>query len=193
MTRRSTLLSLLLGAYALTLPSADLWGQEASAALESGPGPFNFDLDVAAGRYTERFLAVPAPAFSLKGMLQIGSLRTDPKWAPMIAIDLMGPKDSYYFGMIAFVPEHIPGKIEFAVRDSHFRGFPDASFVRANLSAALLPFELRMNSSGILQAFVGDIQSRLIPIRPFEITRVRVSVSGAVIHLSNVTIVSSDK
>ena len=67
----------------------------------------------------------------------------------------MGPKDSFYAGLIAFVLPNVPDKIQFAVRDERLHGLPDATFARVHLSDQSIPFELRLDKAGVLQVSVA--------------------------------------
>jgi hypothetical protein len=150
-------------------------------------------LDAASGASEERFLQVPAGAFTVKGLIQFIAVRADAKWAPLAGVEVTGPKDSFYAGLIAFVLPKAPDKIEFAVRDERLRGLPDASFARVHLSDQAIPFELRLDKSGVLQVSVAGKPGRTVSVRPFEIARVRVLASTGHIRFSNIEVVASDR
>lgn len=166
--------------------------QGASQKVESGPGPYNVNLDPASGDYEERFLQVPANAFTIKGFIQFTVVRADPKWTPLAAVEVMGPKDSFYAGLIVFVRPKTD-KIEFAVRDERLHGLPDASFGRIALTDKAIPFELRLDRSGLLQGSVLGKTGRAVSVRPVEITRVRLLASTGHIRFLDVDVVTPDK
>jgi hypothetical protein len=188
MTKHARMSLFLLSVCALTIPPYDAPAQVASPKFEVGPGPYNLDLDAGSGEYEERFLHVPASAFTVKGFIQFTAVRADAKWDPMAAVEIMGPKDSYSAGLIAFVRHSAPDKIEFAVRDPLLRGLPDASFARVQLSDQAIPFELRLDKSGVLQVSVAGKPGRTVTVRRIEVTRVRVFGSTGHIRLSNIDI-----
>jgi len=167
--------------------------QTSPPKVESGPGPYNVDLEAAPGKSEERSLPAPSGAFTVKGLLQFVAVQKDPKWAPMAGIELLGSRDSPSFGLIAFVMPKAPDKIEFASRDSRLEGLPDASFVRAPLSNLAIPFELHLDKSGVLQVSVAGRPGRAISVRPLEITRVTVHASGGHMRFANLEIAPSDK
>jgi hypothetical protein len=111
MTKHAWMLLLLISVGASTLPPHDAPAQVPSPKFESGPGPYNLDVDAASGASEERFLQVPAGAFTVKGFIQFMTVRADAKWAPMAGVEVMGPKDSFYAGLIAFVLPKAPDKI----------------------------------------------------------------------------------
>jgi hypothetical protein len=193
MTKRVWILLLLISGSAAAAPPHDAPAQVASPKFEVGPGPFDLDLDAGSGGYEERFLQVPAGAFTVKGFIQFMTVRADAKWAPMAGVELMGPKDSFYAGLIAFVLPNVPDKIQFAVRDERLHGLPDATFARVHLSDQSIPFELRLDKSGVLQVSVAGKPGRLVPVRPLEITRVRVLASTGHIRFSHIEITASDR
>jgi hypothetical protein len=193
MTKHHSMLLALFSACALTLAPNCASAQVTSPTFEVGPGPYDLDLDVAAGDDKERFLQAPAGAFAVRGFIQFIAVRSDAKWAPLAAVEVMGPHDSYNFGLIAFVLPKAPDKIEFAVRDVRLQGLPTASFGRISLTNAAIPFELHLDRSGVLQVSVLGKPGRPVSIRPLEITRVRVLASTAHIRFSNIEITASDK
>jgi hypothetical protein len=192
MTRHACTLLLLISGLAATAPH-DAPALGAAPKVEEGPGPYNIDLDVAAGDDEERFLQVPAGAFTVKGFIQFVRVRADPKWAPLAAIEVTGSKDSFYAGLIAFVLPKAPDKIEFAVRDERLHGLPNASFGRIHLTNQAIPFELRLDRSGVLQASVMGTPGRAVSVRPFEISRVRLLGSTAHVRFLNVELAVSDR
>jgi len=186
MTRRSKLPSLVLCACGCALSHA----APAASGAEAGPGPYNLDLDAGAGKSEQRFLQIPGGAFTVKGYLQFVSIQSSSRWEPMAAVEVMGPKDSYYAGLIAFVVPNSPDKVQFAVRDVRLRGLPDATFARAPLAHLLIPFELHLDRSGTLQVSVAGSTGRAVPVRPEEITRVSVIASTGHMRFTNITITS---
>ena len=193
MTKRAYILLLLISGFASTATPQSAPAQGAAPKVEEGPGPYNIDLDAAGGGYEERFLQVPASAFTVKGFIQFVTVRADPKWEPLAAIEVMGPKESFYAGLIAFVSPKAPDKIEFAVRDERLRGLPDASFGRIHLTNSAIPFELRLDRSGVLQASVMGTKGRAVSVRSFEISRVRVLGSTGHVRFVNIEVAASDK
>jgi hypothetical protein len=193
MTKHAWMLLLLISGYASTATPQGAPAPAASPKVESGPGPHDFDLDAAPGTQEERFLQVPAGAFTVKGFIQFVTVRADPKWAPMAGVEVTGPKDSFYAGLIAFVLPKAPDKIEFAVRDERLRGLPDASFARVHLTEQAIPFELRLDRSGVLQVSVAGKPGRTVSVRPFEITRVRLLSSTGHMRFLNIYVVASDR
>lgn len=170
MTRHACTLLLLISGFVATATPHDTPAQGSAPKVEEGPGPYNIDLDVTAGDDQEHFLPVPPSAFTIKGFIQFLALRSDPKWTPLAAIEVTGPKDSFYAGLIAFVLPKAPDKIEFAVRDERLRGLPDASFGRIHLTSSPIPFELRLDRSGVLQTSVMGTPGRVVSVRSFEIS-----------------------
>jgi hypothetical protein len=166
--------------------------QVASPTFEVGPGPYNLDLDVASGKYEERFIQVPTDAFTVKGFIQFTDVRKNAKWAPLAGVEIMGPKGLFAAGLIAFVSDP-PDKIQFAVRDERLEGLPDATFARAPLTDKLIPFELRLERSGALQVSVAGTSGRVVQVRPIVITRLRVLASTGHVRFSNIEILGSDK
>src|SRR6266404_4209993 len=162
MTKRVWILLLLISGSAAAAPPHDAPAQVASPKFEVGPGPFDLDLDAGSGGYEERFLQVPAGAFTVKGL-------------------------------IPFVLPNVPDKIQFAVRDERLHGLPDATFARMHLSDQSIPFELRLDKSGVLQVSVAGKLGRLVPVRPLEITRVRVLASTGHMRFSHIEITASDR
>jgi hypothetical protein len=190
MVRGSSPVAVLLVVGTLVVSPYRVPAQDSLVTPPAEAAPASIDLEASAGNYEDRFIQTPGPPFSMKGTMQFDAARTNPKWAPMAAIELMGPKNSYNFGLVAFVPEYPPNKIEFAVRDSRL---PITPFLRAALSAATIPFELRLDRSGALYVFIADKPGRVVTTRPFQITRVRVLVSGAHVRFSNIAVVTTDK
>jgi len=184
---------LLISGFVPTAAPQDASSHAESLKVESGPGPHNFDLDAASGGYEERYLEVPVGGFTVKGFIQFVTVRTDRKWAPMGAIEAIGPHESFYAGLIAFVRSNAPDKIEFAVRDERLRGLPDASFGRVLLTDQAIPFELRLDRSGVLQASVAGKPGRTVSIRPYDIARVRLLGSTGHVRFLNVYVAASDK
>lgn len=184
MTRRTRtwILLLLISGCASTPPPHE-------AKFEVGPGPYDIDLDAAAGNYEERFLHVPNGAFTVKGSIQFLMMRADAKWASMAGIELLGPKDSYHVGLIAFEQTHDPGRIQIAVRDN-LHGLPDATFAQVVFGGQSIPFELRLDKSGVLQISAAGTD-RTLSVRGFEITRVRVLSSTGHFKFSDVEITAS--
>jgi hypothetical protein len=170
------------------MPLHDAPAQIASPKFEVGPGPYNVDLDAGSGEYEERFLQVPAGAFTVKGFIQFTTVRANAKWNPMAAVEVMGSKDSYSAGLIAFVRHSAPDKIEFAVRDPLLRGLPAASFGRVQFTNQAIPFELRLDKSGVLEVSVAGAPGRTVTVRPIEVTRVRVLGSTGHIRFSNIDV-----
>jgi len=193
MTRHAFMLLLLVIGLAAIATPRDTPAQGATPKVEEGPGPYNIDLDVAAGSGEERSLQVPGSAFSVKGLIQFVTVRPDPKWEPLAGIEVTGPKGSFYAGLIAFVSPKAPDKIEFAVRDERLNGRPDASFGRIHLTSQAIPFELRLDRSGVLQASVMGTSGRAVSVRPFEISRVRLLASTAHVRFLNIEVAASDR
>jgi len=193
MTRYACTLLLLISGFAATGTQGDVPAQGAAPKVEEGAGPYNIDLDVAAGDDEERFLAVPGSAFTVKGFIQFVTVREDPKWAPLAAIEVTGPKGGFYAGLIAFVLPRAPDKIEFAVRDERLRGLPDASFGRIHLTNQAIPFELRLDRSGVLQASVMGTPGRAVSVRSLEISRVRLLGSTGHVRFLNIEVAASDR
>jgi hypothetical protein len=111
MTKRIWVLLLaFLGCASTQPPRAAATAPAESPKFEVGPGPYNIELDAGPGRYEERFIQVPDGAFTLKGFIQFITVSKDRKWAPLAAIELMGPKESYNVGLEAFVHSNEPGK-----------------------------------------------------------------------------------
>jgi hypothetical protein len=190
---RAWMLLLLISGCASAAPPPDAPAQVVSPRFEVGPGPFELDLDVGSGDDEERFLQVPAGAFTVRGFIQFITVRADPKWAPLAAVEIMGPKDSFSAGLIAFVRPNASDKIQFAVRDERLHGLPDATFARMNFGNQSIPFELRLDRSGVLQVSVAGKPGRLVSVRPFEITRVRVLASTGHMRFSHIEITASDR
>jgi hypothetical protein len=193
MAKHTLVFLLLISGYASTAMPQDAPAQAASAKFESGPGPHNFDFDAASGAYEERFLQVPDGAFTVKGLLQFVTVRANPKWEPLAAVEITGPKGPFYIGLIAFVSPKAPDKIEFATRDERLRGLPDDSFGRIHITEQAIPFELHVDRSGILQASVLGKPGRAVSVRPFQITRVRLLGSTGHIRFSNIEVAASDR
>ena len=193
MTKRVWILLLLISGSASAAPPRDAPEQVVPPKFEVGPGPFDLDLDAGSGGYAERFLQVPAGAFTVQGFIQFMTVRANAKWESMAGVELMGPKDSFYAGLIAFVLPNVPDKIQFAARDERLHGLADATFARAPLSDQLIPFELRLDKSGVLQVSVAGKPGRPIPVRPFEMTRVRVLASTGHMRFSHIEITASDR
>jgi hypothetical protein len=191
MTKHGCALFLLISGFVPTAAPQDASSQAESLKVESGPGPHSFDLDAASGDYKERYLQVPAGGFTVKGFIQFVTVRADRKWAPMGGIEVIGPHESFYAGLVAVVRSNAPDKIEFAVRDERLRGFPDASFGRVQLTDQAIPFELRLDRSGVLQASVAGKPGRTVSIRPYEIERVRFLGSTGHVRFLNVYVVAS--
>jgi len=187
-----TLLLLLIGLAAIATPR-DTLAQGATPKVEEGPGPYSIDLDVAAGRAEERFLKVPGSAFTVKGLIQFVTVRPDPKWESVAGIEVTGPTTSFYAGLIAFVSPKAADKIEFAVRDERLNGLPDASFGRIHLTNQAIPFELRLDRSGVLQASVMGTSGRAVSVRSFAISRVRLFGSTAHVRFLNIEVAASDR
>lgn len=158
------------------------------AKFEVGPGPYDIDLDAAAGNYEDRFLHVPNGSFTVKGSIQFLMMRADAKWAPMAAVELMGPKDSYHVGLIAFELPNDPGRIQLAVRDKI--GVPDETFAQVVLGGQSVPFELRFFRSGVLQVSAAGT-ARTLSVSGSEITRVRALSSTGHVKFSGVEITAS--
>jgi hypothetical protein len=170
----------------------DAPAEDTAPKVEEGPGPYNIDLDVAAGHSDERFLQVPASAFTVKGFIQFVTAAADPKWAPLAGIEVTGPKGSFYAGLIAFVLPKAE-KIEFAVRDERLQGLPDASFGRIHFTNQAIPFELRLDRSSVLQVSVMGTPGRPVSVRSFEISRVRLLGSTGHVRFLNVEVTASDR
>ena len=189
--RVGVLLVTVLGCASTEPPCAAPTAPADSPKFEVGPGPYNVDLNAGLGSYEERFIRVPDGAFTLKGLIQFITVSKDRKWAPLAAIELMGPRESYNVGLEAFVLPNEPGKLQFAVRDG-LHDFWDASFARADFTNSPFPFELQLLGSGEVQVSVGGKVGRIVSARGFEITRVRVLASTAHIQFSNLNITSVD-
>ena len=186
-TRLCMLLLVISGCAAVSAPA-----QGAPPKFEVGPGPYNLDLDAGSGESEERFLQVPGGAFTVKGFIQFTVVRTNPKWEAMAAVEVMGPKESFNAGLLAFVLPNAPDKLQLAVRDVRLAGF-DGTFARMQLSYLSIPFELRLNKSGVLQVSVAGKLAREVSVRPIEITRIRVMASTAHVRFSNIELSASDK
>jgi TonB family protein len=192
MTKRIWVLLLaFLGCASTQPPRAAATAPAESPKFEVGPGPYNIDLDAGPGRYEERFIQVPDGAFTLKGFIQFITVSKDRKWAPLAAIELMGPKESYNVGLEAFVHSNEPGKLQFAVRDG-LHDLWDAPFARADFTNNPFPFELRLLRSGEVQVSIGGKVGKIYSARGFAMTRVRVLASTAHIQFSNVNITGVD-
>jgi len=187
------MLLLLTSGYASTTIPQDAPAPAASPKVDSGPGPQNFDFDAAPGKYEERFLEVPRGGFTVKGLIQFATVGTSPKWEPLAAVEVTGPKGDFYIGLIAFVSPRAPNKIEFATRDERLRGLPDDSFGRIQLTNQAIPFEVNVDRAGVLQASILGKAGRAVSIRPYEITRVRLLGSTGHIRFLNIDVVGADK
>lgn len=193
MTKRAFTLLLLTIGLAATAKSLDTPAEDLARKVEEGPGPYNIDLDVAAGSGEERFIQVSESAFTVKGLIQFATVRPSPKWESVAGIEVMGSKGSFYAGLIAFVSPKARNKIEFAVRDVRLEGLPDASFGRISLTDKAIPFELRLDRSGVLVASVMGTSGRAVSVRSIEISRVHLFASTAHVRFLNIVIAASDK
>ena len=187
-----TLLLMIIG-LSVTPEALDAPAQDLASKVEDGPGPYNIDLDVAVGTGEERFIQVPGRAFTVKGLIQFATVRQNPKWQPAAGIEVMGAKSSFYAGLIAFVSPKTPDKIEFAVRDVRLEGLSAGSFGRIPLTDKAIPFELRLDRSGVLLASVMGTSGRAVSVRSLEISRVQLFASSAHVRFLNIEIAASDK
>lgn len=193
MTKRASLMLVLISGWTFASPPPDAPARVASPNIEAGPGPYNLDLDVASGEYEERFIQAPAGAFTVKGLIQFTAYPATPTWTPMAAVEIMGPKeDSFFTGLIAFIPNALVmhASIQFAVREHKFKGAPFAGLEYTN---KLIPFELHLDKSGSLHVSVADQAARPVSVRAAEITRVRLLASTAHVRFRNIAISVSDK
>ena len=193
MTKHALMLLLLTNGYASTTIAQNAPAPAALPKVDSGPGPQNFDFDAAPGKYEERFLEVPSGGFTVKGLIQFATVGASPKWEPLAAVEVTGPKGDFYIGLIAFVSPRAPNKIEFATRDERLRGLPDDSFGRIQLTNQAIPFEVHVDRAGVLQASILGKAGRAVSIRPYEITRIRLLGSTGHIRFLNIDVVGADK
>jgi len=165
-----------------------------NVSLVEGPGPYNLDLDAAAGNYEGRYLKAPSDAFTVKGFVKFVTIRPDGRWAPLAAIELMGPKSGYNIGLEAFVFSKQANYIQFAIRNRGVLDLPDEAFARTDFTNNPIPFEVKLANSGEVLVTIGNgsgaktgkIYSvrRILP----EITRVRIVASTAHVQFSNIEI-----
>jgi hypothetical protein len=184
----------LISGLAFASPPPDAPAQAPPSKLEVGPGPYNVDLDAGSGEYEERYIQAPTGPFIVKGLIQFKALHTSARWEPMAAVELMGRKDSFFAGLMAFVqPNARVPFIQFAVRNERLNGLPTATFAGVQYTDKLIPFELHLDKSGVLQVSVADKTGRPLPIRPLEVTRVHVLASNAHIRFVNIEVSPSDR
>ena len=102
---------LLITGLAATAKSFDTPAEDLAPKVVEGPGPYNIDLDVAAGSGEERFIQVPGSASTVKGLIQFATVRPSPKWEAVAGIEVMGSKGSFYAGLITLVSPKAPTRL----------------------------------------------------------------------------------
>lgn len=166
-----------------------------NSVVLGGPGPYNLDLDGPPGDYEARYIPVSGSSFTVKGAIRFVEKKHDKRYAPLAAVELMGPNSAYNVGLEVFVFSSAANYIQFAVRNRGVLDLPDVAFARTDFTSNSIPFEVKLADSGEVlvtigsggEAKTGKVYSvrRILP----EITRVRIVASTARVQFSNVQII----
>jgi hypothetical protein len=157
--------------------------------FEAGPGPYSFNCNEPAGKYTTRNAHVPDAMFTVNGTIQFVGLQTDAKWAPFAAVDLPGAKENSFIGFTASVDPYQPGKIQVGIRNtlSWRGGKAPAIFATMPFTNEAIPFSMALDKPESLLVAVGDFK-RTVSFPKQSFSRVRMTCSTAHVRFSNVAV-----
>src|ERR1700722_330740 len=164
---------LLAGGCAATAPgehSAPRTAQAYKPRFAPGPGPYKFECDTDAGKYSEFNAATGGTNLKVMGVMQVMAARPSPQWPPDAGIVLAGDGQYPRVGLESFVLPDKPLVLQLAVRG--IRGPADHTvFATLPLTEAEIPVTLMLGEHGLLSVSAGAATTT-VAIGEFEVTRI---------------------
>ena len=158
--------------------------QAYKARFTPGPGPYKFECDTDAGKYSELNATAGGTNLKVTGVMQVMAARPSPQWPPDAGIVLAGDGQYPRVGLESFVLPDKPLVLQLAVRGA--RGPADHKvFATLPLAEAEIPITLVLGEHGLLSVSAGAATTT-VSIGEFEVTRINLYCSSSYVRFSNV-------
>ena len=156
--------------------------------FEPGPGPYNFDWDVAGGKYQETDIHIPGQQFKVAGYIQFLTLKSDPKWSPMASIDLVAPNDADSVRLMLFPDAANPDQIRATVYPKRVTSTDSEDLGYIHAGNKLIPFEVRSANAGGFEMFLAGKLLTTVHVTPYVVSRVRIAGSTAHLRFTDIAV-----